>query len=226
MGRRQKGIRKEAASYLKQPVTLNPGRGTYIEQIGSDLIFHSALDTNAFRRSAAYYAATGVLGLPAVLPTGVVTVNQALLTPLLVPVEITIEDLNFYVAVGTGAGNARVAIYNTENMQTLYPGDLLYSSANIDIAVAGLKTDTLNLDLDAGLYWMAFVSSDGVTTFNCYTANTMIPILGQSSVFVSYWGWDLAIGGLVFPDPFTAGGGMLSTVLTAIPIVMARITTG
>jgi hypothetical protein len=148
--------------------------------------------------------------------------------PMVFPKDITISELHFavYKGASTAVGNFRVVIYDSKvPASAVYPGALVYESANIAIDASAVPLDPLqnltglSVSLKAGrVYWIGVL-------FDFTGTNTAYRNLGTSieAGTVSVLGddptrtdlnpvnADLAVGGYkatgqVFPAPTTFPG--------------------
>lgn len=123
-------------------------------------------------------------------------------TPFFVPESITLDQLAIGVdTLGVGV-TARIGIYDSV---AGYPTNLIVGSAALDCGSAGVKTETINQTLTAGLYWLAYTCS-GVVTLVSYTA-AGLGILGVASTLTgtagSSWEADFTYAALPATAPTT-----------------------
>ncbi len=114
------------------------------------------------------------------------------------------------------AGNLRIGVYKAVSDANIYPSDLLADSGDISSGSATVKTYTVSLDLEPGaLYWLAHVGSVAAT-LRCMAVGGVSSLLGMTSALSTApnVGYSVAHAYAALPDPFTAGG----VVITAVPI--------
>lgn len=154
------------------------------------------------------------------LTTGAGTVNVLRAIPFVVSKVMTVDQMAINVTtVGAGgAGTARVGIYADNGNN--YPGALVVDAGTAVTTSTGVKTFTTGLpvDIDPGLYWLAYVHGNSTTapTVRAFAVASMTPILGYASTLPTnaQFGWSVAFTYAALPNPFTAGGA----AITAVPI--------
>jgi hypothetical protein len=127
------------------------------------------------------------------------------------------------VAVGTGL--ARLGIYKATSLTDLRPGARVLDAGTVDVTTTGVKTININQALDPGqLYWFVIChdcdASDPV--MRGWTLPNSMPVLGidptmPSSTPLALWEATFTYGAL--PDPFTAGGALISS---GTPMIAVR----
>jgi len=89
-----------------------------------------------------------------------------------------IDRMQFEVATGL-AGNMIVGIYSAKTDGTQMPDQLLLSGSEFSTAVAGIKEDTVDFDLEPDrLFWLMW-TSDNVVVQRTITDNSVPNILGS-----------------------------------------------
>ena len=91
-------------------------------------------------------------------------------TPITIPYNTTITELNVNVVTGAASSVVRLGIYEDGGGG---PGSLLLDAGTVDSSTNGLKTITLGTPLvvPAGIYWLAGVAQGGTPTVTTCSGN-------------------------------------------------------
>jgi len=161
--------------------------------------------------------------------------NRIYLMPLRVRRQITIDRLGIRVTTAGAAGTTlRVALYdqieeNGVNFEAGWPGALLDSSPDMDVATAGQSEFTISRVLSPQRqYWAGLWASAAVTVRAFTVANSVLILPNGNESFTgigSIWRSSMTYANGQWPDPF---GRMNLTWLTAaqnqaVPIIAWRI---
>jgi len=185
------------------------------ELIEGQLADHMA-DLDAHTRNVGEVLKTGVYIDPNIGVHAAVAVlaNKLYAIPFWVPRAMTIDYIAIDVSALSGGHSCYLGIYNDGT--NLYPGTLLIDAGEVSVNTNGLKAAACAKSLTKGLYWLA-VASEGTPTVSYLS--TRYPILGRLStnLAVSYNGWKVAHVYAALPDPFTAGGSLVSDAPLVCP---------
>ncbi len=155
------------------------------------------------------------------LTTGAGTVNVLRAIPFIVSKTTTVDQMAINVTTAGAGGTtaARVGIYADNGNN--YPGVLVVDAGAITTTgTTGVKTFTTGLPvtLQPGIYWLAYVHDNATTapTMRALAVGSIPPVLGTGSTLPTTpsLGWSVALTYGALPNPFTAGGA----VITAVPI--------
>jgi len=137
------------------------------------------------------------------------TANTLYAVPFLAARNMTVDRIAVNIITPDAGKKARMGIY--KDGVNLYPGSLLLDAGEVDVGSGGVKAITINRSLTRGLYWLAIVS-DGTPTVRAATnAST---ILGMNATHANtQTGWSVAHNYAALPDPFTAGGSLVTDSL-------------
>lgn len=152
--------------------------------------------------------------------TGAPTAGRIRTLPFVADRDMLMEGIAVNVTTGL-AGNARLGIYADDG--NLYPGALLYGSADVATGTAGVKSFTgLNVQLRGGdLYWAAYHSSAAVTIRTLALAGCWALLGSDATLPVAPGvGWDVAQTYGALPDPYPAGAAQM--VAIPIPAIFVR----
>lgn len=119
-----------------------------------------------------YYGPVGAAGITPV--AAVATAMYAV--PFYCAERTTWTEIGFRVTTSI-AGNARVGIYYGDQGK---PTDLIVDSGDLSTSTTGAKTKSISVTLEAGLYFLVFHASAGVT-INYATLQTARDIMGTST---------------------------------------------
>ena len=161
--------------------------------------------------------------------------NRIYLMPLRVRRQITIDRLGIRVTTAGAAGTTlRVALYdqieeNGVNFEAGWPGALLDSSPDMDVATAGQSEFTISRVLSPQRQYWAGLWTSAAVTVRAFNTTNSAPILSNGSDsqtgIGSIWRSSMTYENGQWPDPF---GPMELTWLTAtqnqaVPIIAWRI---
>lgn len=123
----------------------------------------------------------------------------------------TIDQIFVHVASAAAGKNLRVCIYADDG--NCYPGELISSGGVVNLDTSGLKTVSLNLTLEKGLYWITVIS-DGAPSL--YSTTTHMGIIGSTANgYDTYAGWNVSNAYGEAPSSFPSGGAA-ETALCAV----------
>jgi hypothetical protein len=147
--------------------------------------------------------------------------NALRVLPFIPPMDITADRICCNCTTLYSGGKIRLGIYADNG--SLYPGARLIDSGDIACDAAGFKDVTISQALAGGtLYWIGYVVN-GITTlaFSKIAAGTTPSIMGVSAANppVVGMGWTVAHTYGALPNPYTAGG----TVLTQVTEILVAI---
>jgi hypothetical protein len=149
--------------------------------------------------------------------------------PFIVPRKQSFDLLTIRIStVATTGGVARTGIYKDDG--SCYPGALYFDSGSIDTttpAAPSNRDTTITSGLqpfEPGLYWLAVVFGVAAPQLHCLRDGTQLEyILGNGSAFSvtanGGYGYSVAHAFAALPNPYTAGG----TVLTVAPSATAPV---
>lgn len=124
--------------------------------------FPPGAEMGARMRPGLYYSPSGASS------TTATTLDALTVVPIMVPRAVNIDriGINVTVASGTGGSEARLGIYaDIDDEYGGFPGDLVSGSA-VSVATDSVAfvAGTIDVDLDPGLYWLAFVTQTATCT--------------------------------------------------------------
>jgi len=170
-----------------------------------------------YRKSGRYYTWWDCYGLT----TCSLAMDTIYAIPFIVPVAQTFDRIALYVY---GATNRVIRLGIYEESGSVYPGSLVLGTAELDCSSSGVKEETINQNLSAGLYWLAALN--GVATGNVkslYYNYSVEMILGRTACDdatpESCYYASQAYGAM--PDPFPGGASMWQTHMPAIMLRVA-----
>jgi len=138
--------------------------------------------------------------------TAVLTADQLYGQYFPLPRGATFDRIGIDVQTGAAGKHIRLGIYKDDDLDG-YPKSLVLDAGVVNVDTSGEKHITINQHLEAGLYFLAFISDGAPTLWLTQTPAYPSPLgLGGTiayPVFV-YYKTGVAYGAL--PDPFTAGG--------------------
>lgn len=156
------------------------------------------------------------------LGTAALPVNSLRASPFIVGRELTLDRIQAEVTTPGTSAKLRLGVYADNNG---YPGALLVDSGELDAGSTGVKTATINLTIQPGLYWLACLGGTASATYRAE---------GSTCFWPSVSGYNSAMGGIIrqpywvvaqtygaLPNPFTASGSINNTG-TNIPIILVR----
>lgn len=130
----------------------------------------------------------------------------------------TIAYVKFEVTTYTAPTNLRIGIYIPTSGVNLYPGALVSGGSTIAIGSVGVKQVTFSVDLIPGqMYYIIFLGNTDFdkNSYKCIPETALSHMLGITTSLggVSAEGnimWRVAQAYGALPDPFTAGGILLT----------------
>jgi len=135
--------------------------------------------------------------------TGTLAADTLFASPFIVPQSCNLDLIGIWIntAGGTGA-SVRLGIYEDDG--NWYPSDLVVDAGTIDATVTGWRDLTIDVDLEPGIYWLAFVSNDGTIEYR--HKNSITPLIhSRTGGYGGGVNVSQAFGSL--PDPYPSGGG-------------------
>jgi hypothetical protein len=166
-----------------------------IKDLQSGLGELEIVDLWKYRFSGYYYASSMITA--GALAATTTSANNLDAFPIIVPVEQAFDRIGVNV-VSTPAGKLRLGIYADNNGK---PGSRILDSGEIDVSSTGLKTATINITLEPGLYWLVKVQ-DNTPGLSGLNATDMFTIGLDSSLGIGT-GWRRAsYNYAALPDPF------------------------
>lgn len=112
--------------------------------------------------------------------TQAMTANRLYAQPVLIAQKVRIDAVSIRVTTAQ-AGQCRTAIFNAGN--DLYPSKKLIDGSVIDTGSTGDKISLLDITLEPGLYYLAWICSSAPTLGGTTAAYGLTP-LGRTSVYV------------------------------------------
>jgi hypothetical protein len=148
--------------------------------------------------------------------TASITANYMYALPLVITKITSIDQVTVNVTTSGVNSSVYAAIYADNG--NLYPGALIADFGSQASTSTGVKTFTQNLPvtLAPGLYWLVFDCTQTTPVVAGWAATQCYPILGFASSLAAAagLGWYVSQNAGAFPNPFTAGG----TIITAAPL--------
>ena len=137
-------------------------------------------------------------------------------------------DRMAFAAQATDAGYyVRLHLYDDNGL--IYPGDLLWESAAIEVASTGLIYAAISpaVALPPGLYWMALISDHTPTLFDVWWGGGCQGFVWAADISGNYhYGGFIKSGTYgAAPDPFTSGvtGDLLTQGISGTPLMGLRV---
>ncbi len=122
------------------------------------------------------------------------------------PRGATFDRIGIDVHTGAAGKHVRLGIYRDDDLDG-YPESLVLDAGLVDVATSGEKHIIINQHLEAGLYFLAFISDGAPTLWLTSTPAYPSPLgLGGTIAYPVFVYAKTAVGYGVLPDPFTAGG--------------------
>lgn len=131
------------------------------------------------------------------------TAGRVFLTPLWIPRSAIISRISINVSTAGGASTSlRLGLYN-DNGGTPDGGALLEDSGNIAATSTGVKTFTLGSQryLEAGLYWLAYETEDGIIVVNRHNGTAFFTEIGDEKMQGCHYDRGGGFGALTDPCP-------------------------
>ncbi len=104
------------------------------------------------------------------------------------------------VAAGAAGAKARLGVYRDRG--DWYPGKLVLDAGEVSVDVTGARTLEVDLVLEPGVYWTAYLSNDGTVDPVC--VGYQIPPFGFTAM-VPYGGWYVSQAYGPLPSVYPAG---------------------
>lgn len=122
------------------------------------------------------------------------------------PRGATFDRIGIDVHTGAADKHVRLGIYKDDDLDG-YPESLVLDAGVVDVATSGEKTVIINQHLEAGLYFLAFISDGAPTLWLTQTPAHPSPLgLGDTIALPVFAYYKSAVGYGALPDPFTSGG--------------------
>lgn len=131
-----------------------------------------------------------------VLPAG-----SAVITPLVLFEDTTIDRLAFTVITGAGSSTVTLALYNADSNGQ--PSSKLASWSPVDTSGSGFKSVTVSQALSKGVYWVEGLALGGGPTLRIISGAHDLINADDTTAQNCY----LATGLSALPDPWTATAG-------------------
>lgn len=152
--------------------------GKYLKSLASAVGWDTPAGGGGGDLSWARYLKIGVIHVSPLHTTNMaatinITVDRLYASAFPIPIQMTFDRIGSYVYT-TGAGNARLGIYNDDGG---YPGSLVLDAGLIDVSSGGRKEIEINQQLSAGLYWIAYIGDIG-HSFDCSQQDQNLEITG------------------------------------------------
>lgn len=140
-----------------------------------------------------------------------ISANVLYASPFYVPKTKTFTSINIEVTTLAAASSIRLGIYSDTNG---VPNALLLDAGTVSSASTGGKTIAISQSLPAGWYWLVGVGN-GTPTLRALVATSSVPQLGFTSGtdVTTHIGWSVAFAYAALPNPFTAGGALMTTAV-------------
>ena len=183
-----------------------------------------AYDFNYWRRTGddAWYMAAGTATLGSTDPV------KDLLTAVVFPVPkmITLDRIAIRIGASSSTSFVRLGIYN--NGDNMYPGSLLFDAGAVACTPVYVRSIVINQQLTPGLYWL-------VSLFSVAWAGSAWGVLDDGAFSIlgidlpnaptgASFAWSVAQAYGALPDPFPAGGALLSNGAWAVsPLVRLSV---
>lgn len=211
-------------------VKVTTGTGVLSTAVASDvtnLIGAVAYDAHYFRQigtSPERYYPAGMIGA-ATLTTASVTLGTMFAIPFFSVKGNTLDRMLIDVSSGSSGTLFRVGLYASTSATNLYPGALLVGSAEQSFtSTSGVFNTTVSATLAANtLYWAVFLCDTAVSSMRTTPISSMCPILGITNAggnLVPGIGWSVTQAYGALPDPFTASGAVMNTLV--FPMIALR----
>lgn len=136
---------------------------------------------------------------------------------------LSVQAIAFRVQTAGSAGAvARVGIYTTSDMSSLYPGTLVAQSSETSTGASGILHEfsdfSANLEPQT-LYWFAYLGGVASATINGWNTDYAWHILGRTAFSTHEGlGWSVAQSYGSLPSSFPAGGGKVGNLSIAIGV--------
>lgn len=152
--------------------------------------------------------------------TGALAANVLRALPFLEARGGAIDELVLDITVGA-AGSIRLGVYTTVSETNIYPSRLLLDTGNQTVVSAGVRIINVNLNLEPGLYWIAYILDVAPTVRSIAAAGFLATVFGRPETLgaetpSAQWSVARAFGAL--PDPFPAGAAPVQAA-TLIPFI-------
>lgn len=147
--------------------------------------------------------------------SGAMTANKLYGLPFLVKQDCQITAARVVVDTTGGAGNGRLGIYKSSNLDRLdEPGALVADWGVVSAAAPGIKTiSPLATDLTPGWHYLAMVVDNAVPTWFKVAGSAIVGLMDDLAGVPSY-GWIATHVYGPLPDPFPA-----ASVSGTVPII-------
>lgn len=135
------------------------------------------------------------------------TINRLFALPIFIPRRVSVDRIGVNITVAAAASSvARLAIYaDIDDGMGGLPGALVTGSdGTVDTDSTGFKEATIDVTLNPGLYWLAYVAQGGTPNTGALTSNSQMVGYWVSAATVaqrSAYSRDSVTGAV--PDPFT-----------------------
>jgi len=131
-------------------------------------------------------------------------------SPFVVTSPGFLDKLAFEVTTGA-VGVARLGLYHNKGRNNLYPDTLIVETGEIDVSAAAVKEASIDVKIDAGIYWFVYLAGTLAPTVRCVAAACALPLLGLSSAHANQLGISKALAYAALPAAFPSGGAYAAT---------------
>ena len=91
--------------------------------------------------------------------SGVMVADTIYYQPIFVPTPDTFDRIAIQITLQRAASSGRLGIYGNSGNS---PGALIVDAGAIDTTAVGIKAPVINVTLQRGLYWLAYIVSDSL----------------------------------------------------------------
>lgn len=153
------------------------------------------------------------------LTTGAPSANYLRAIPFITSRSITLDRIAINVTTAA-TGYTRLGIYADGG--NVYPGNLVIDAGQVDTGATGVKSLTINVTLNPGLYWLVAVSN-AAPTIRAFAVGSLIPVLGYGSALgtAASFGYSVSYTYSTLPATFPSGASLITA--TPIPAIFVRL---
>jgi len=126
------------------------------------------------------------------------------------------DRIGCYVTVEDAGASIRLGVYKSEDPPSYYPSDLILDAGTVDAGTTGYKEITIDLTLDKGFYYLAWIS-DGAPSLRGYWGGNS-PIGAPDPDRPGRQGFLISHTYGALPDPFPSGGTPGETRMLALRV--------
>jgi len=150
-------------------------------------------------------------------------INTLWAIPFVAERKISLDTIAFNVTTAGGTGSkARVGIYSDSG--NLNPSTLLVDGLGVTTTTTGVKSATISVTLDPGVYWLVYSAGTAAPTIRCLAAGSVVPVLGVGASLPTSpgAGWSVASTYGALPATFPTGASVFLASST-IPGVFVQV---